>query len=297
MHQRMPIEVRCYTDPACPWSWGTEPQLRRLRWEFGDELRLISVMGGLARSYGPEYRDEEGAIGSGVGCFADLMSHWLQAAAATGMPTDPRLWTQNPIASTYPVCQAVKAAMEQGDEAAERYLRRAREALLVERRKLDHAEALVAEAGPAGLDTARFRIDLASNASIEAFAADLDEVRAIPDAARAADAVRRTEGRERISFPSLVFISEAGERHSVWGRQPYDAYRTAAVAAGASPHAPAHAPDAVSVIERFGRCATREVEEVTGRPRPLVEAELWEAAREWRLRPVPALTGTLWEAA
>ena len=38
-------------------------------------------------------------------------------------------------------------------------------------------EALVGEAGEAGLDVERFRIDLASHAIIEAFAADLEEVR------------------------------------------------------------------------------------------------------------------------
>jgi hypothetical protein len=51
------------------------------------------------------------------------------------------------------------------------------------------------------------------------------------------------------------------------------------------------------VIERLGRSATREIEEVTGRPRVVVEAELWALAREWRLKPVTALTGTLWERA
>jgi hypothetical protein len=260
-------------------------------------LRLVWVMGGLARSYDPDYRDEEGAIGSRLGCFADLMSHWLDAAAETGMPTDPRLWTQSPLASTYPVCQAVKAAAEQGSDAADSYLRRVREALHIERRKLDHAEALIAEAVPAGLDVERFRIDLTSHAIVEAFAADLDEVRAIPDDARAAGAVRRTEGRERLTFPSVVFIGADGERHGVWGRHAYDAYREAAIAAGASPAGADSPPDAMAVIGRFGRSATREVEELTGRPRPLVEAELWEAARDWRLRPVPALTGTLWELA
>ena len=50
-------------------------------------------------------------------------------------------------------------------------------------------------------------------------------------------------------------------------------------------------------MERFGRAATREVEALTGRPRPIVEAELWSLAREWRLRPVAVLTGTLWERA
>ena len=58
----MPVEVRYYTDPACPWSWGFEPMLRRLIWEFGDQLGFVWVMGGLARKYGPDYRDEEGGI-------------------------------------------------------------------------------------------------------------------------------------------------------------------------------------------------------------------------------------------
>ena len=70
--------------------------LRRLMWEFGDQLRFVWVMGGLARKYGPDYRDEEGGIGSGPDCFADLMAHWLDVGAETGMPIDPRLWTREP---------------------------------------------------------------------------------------------------------------------------------------------------------------------------------------------------------
>jgi putative protein-disulfide isomerase len=295
-HARMSVEVRYYSDPACSWSWGTEPKLRKLICEFAGELRFEWVMGGLARRYGSEYRDEEGGIGSGPGCFADLMAHWLDVTAETGMPCDPRLWTSNPISSTYPACMAVKAASEQGPEAGYRYLRRLREGLLVERRKLDHAEALIAEASPAGLDIDRFRIDLESNAITEAFAADLEEVRDVPDEARAAGTVRRTEGKERVAFPSAVFIGEDGRRHGVWGWQPYESYRDAALAAAAVPgnEAPLE-PEAA--VERFGRVATREVEALAERPRPLVEAELWALAKEWKLKPVPALTGTLWERA
>jgi putative protein-disulfide isomerase len=277
----MPAEVRYYTDPACPRSWANEPELRRLMSEFGAELRFTWVMGGLARRYGPEYRDADAGIGEGPDPFADLIAHWLEVTAESGMPIDPRLWRESPIASTYPACQAVEAAAEQGPDRAYAYLRRLREGLLTERRRLDHPEALLAEAGRAGLDAERFRIDLSSNA--------------IPDDAREAGAVAVTEGRERLALPSAVFVGDAGERRGVWRRQPYDAYREAAIACGAQPVV-ARPAEPLEVVERFGRVATREVEVITGRPRPVVEAELWSLAREWRLRAVPVLNGTMWEA-
>jgi putative protein-disulfide isomerase len=292
----MPVEARYYTDPACPWSWGSEPKLRRLIWEFGDGLRFTFVMGGLARSYGPAYRDWESGVGSGPDCFADLMAQWLEVTGESGMPTDPRIWTGNPIGSTYPACQAVKAAAEQGHEAAHRYLRRLREGLMTERKKLDHTEALVGEAGPAGLDVERFRIDLGSHAITEAFAADLDEVRNPPDEARDAGKVGETEGHDRVSFPSAVFRDGSGSETGVWGWQPYEAYRKAALAAGAE-LATSQLPDPVAAIERFGRCASRELEELTGRPGPVLRAELWGMARDWKLRPVGVLGGTFWELA
>jgi predicted DsbA family dithiol-disulfide isomerase len=30
----MTVQLRFYTDPACPWCWAAEPALRRLMWEF-----------------------------------------------------------------------------------------------------------------------------------------------------------------------------------------------------------------------------------------------------------------------
>ena len=291
-----PVEIRYLTDPACPWSWGSEPKLLRLRREFGEGLRIVRVMGGMARQYGPEYRDEEGSIGSGAGCFEDLIAHWLDIAEETGMPCDPRIWSQNPISSTYPACMAVKAAGEQGAELEGRYLRRVREGLMVERRKLDTAEALIAEAAPAGLDVERFRIDVHSEAIVEKFATDLDEVRTIPDEAREQGQAKKTEGIERLSFPSLVFIGAAGERHGVWGWSPYDAYREAALAAGAEPvdEVPLEPLDALS---RFERLATKELEALADRQGPPLEAELWKLASEWKVKPVSVLTGTLWEEA
>jgi predicted DsbA family dithiol-disulfide isomerase len=277
----MPVEVRYYTDPACPWSWGSEPKLRRLMWEFRDGLRFSWVMGGLARTYG---RDD---------LFGE-MATWLDASAESGMPIDARLWTRNPIASSYPGCLAVKAAAEQGPAAAYRYLRRLREGLMTERKKLDHPDALVGEAGPANLDTERFRIDLASNAITEAFAADIEAVRDPRNEARAQDKVGETMGQDRMSFPWALFRGEDGTERGVWGWSRYDAYREAAMAAGAAP-AQDLASDPTVLVQRFGRCTTRELEELTGKAGPVLRAELWSLARDWRLRPVSVLAGTFWE--
>jgi len=292
----VPVTVRYLTDPACPWSWGAEPELRALLWEFGDELRVEWVMGGLARAIGPDYRDSEGAIGAGSDPLADLTAQWLEVAATTGMPIDPRLWSEAPIASTYPAGQAVKAASEQGPGPAGAYLRALREGLMVGRRKLDHVAALIDVAREAGLDVERFRIDLGSHAITEAFAADLDEVRDVPEPAREAGQVRTTEGRERVSLPSAVFVGEDGAREAVWGRPPAGALREAALAAGAMSQRPER-PAPLQALEAFGRCATRELEVLSGLARPVLLAELWGAAREWRVRAEPALTGTLWELA
>ena len=282
----MTVQVRFYTDPACPWSWAGEPATRRLMWEFEGELEFVWVMGGLTRSY--EHAN-----------LLDVVSQWLVDAAEGGMPCDPRIWTENPLASTYPACQAAKAAAEQGPQAAYRYLRTLREGIMFERRKLDHADVLIDAAGRAGIDRPRFEVDLRSHAITEAFGSDLDQVRDPPEEAREAGAIHRSsKGRERISFPSALLIGEDGSRHGAWGNDAVDAdkMREAARAAGAK-QVNEGSLEPLDAIARFGRCATREIEVLTGRPRPVVEAELWALARDWKLKPVPALTGTVWERA
>jgi predicted DsbA family dithiol-disulfide isomerase len=282
----MTVQVRFYTDPACPWSWAAEPALRRLMWEFDGELEFAWVMGGLARSY------ERANL-------LEVVSQWLEDAASGGMPCDPRIWTQNPLDSTYPGCQAVKAATEQGWQASYRYLRTLREGIMFERRKLDHADALIDAAGRAGIDRGRFEVDLRSHAITEAFGADLDEVRNPPDEARESGAIHRSsKGRERISFPSALFIGADGRRQGAWGNDSVDLekMREAAWAAGAK-QVNEGGLEPLDAIRRFGRCASREIEVLSDRPAPVVEAELWTLARDWKLRPVSALTGTIWEAA
>ena len=230
--------------------------------EFAEELDITYVMGGLAR----EFVDPAG-----------LVMSWLGHSAESGMPVDPRIWADGGAPrSSYPACIAVKAAAEQGREAEARYLRVLREGFMCGRRKLDGPEALVDEARRAELDGERFRIDLESNATLEAFGSDLEDSR-------------------RLQLPALRLVGEDGERW-VGGDQSYEDWRAAAVALGATPRESPW-PDVPGALRRFGRMATAELEAVCDLPGPRAGAEAWRLASEWRVKRVPVLAGELWEPA
>jgi Thioredoxin len=255
--------------------------------EFGDQVEISYVMGGLAREFEAD--------------LSSLVITWLDHAAESGMPLDPRVWHSDCVRSTYPACIAVRAAAEQGRAAVERYLRALREGFMCHGRKLDGPEALVAEARHTRLDLQRFRIDLESNAILEAFGNDLEESRTIPDAAR--EAGLATEGShgsevERLAFPALRFVPEdgAGEERWVGGGNSYEDWRETAIGLGAIPSADPH-PDVGAALRRFHSMATVELEAVCDLPGPRAGAEAWRLASEWRLRRVPVLSGELWELA
>jgi predicted DsbA family dithiol-disulfide isomerase len=248
--------------------------------EFANSLSWTYVMGGLAREFDPQaVRTEQ-------------VGEWLDVADKSGMPFDPRLWTEGPISSTFPACMAVKAAAEQASDAGYGYLRSLREGLMCFRRKLDTTEALVEEARRVKLDVERFRIDLGSHAIVEAFGADLETTRTVSDAARQRGGTTMGQGGERLVFPTLVF----GGSHAVYGPSPYEDYREAALAAGAEP-AGGDPPGVLDALKRCGRMATAEVIEVCELPEPRAAAELWQLASDWKLRPLRVLTGHLWELA
>jgi predicted DsbA family dithiol-disulfide isomerase len=273
----MPARARCYTDPACSTSWAAEPKRRALLVEFGNDLAFTYVMGGLARDYEDDHSDASAGAAAGR-IYETLLLGWLDQAAESRMPMDPRIWAEGPIRTSYPACMAVKAAAEQGADATSRYLRAVREGLMCFRRKLDSTEPLVEVAREAGLDVRRFRLDLESNAIVEAFGADLEEARA-----------------DGAPLPWIRFDGHAGSAR-VRGDAPYEEWRAAALSAGAEPSGDPR-PDALGALSRFGRMATVEVEAACDRSNQAAEAELWQLAAEGRARPLRVLTGVLWDPA
>jgi putative protein-disulfide isomerase len=251
----MGVAVHYFTDPACPISWGYEPRVRKLMVEFGDSLDWQLVMGGLGRDYKGH---EKGAL-----------IRWVEDAAEIEMPMDPLLWKDSPISSSYPACIAVKAAAEQGADAAVRYLRVLREGLLCFRRKLDALEPFVEEARRAGLDVERFRVDATSHAMVEAFGADLELTRQVPAGSPRED---------RVPFPTL----RIGDQW-FFGRVPYADLRAAALGGGAL----VQASESLSVdaaFARFERLSAEEVAVLCDLAGPLSWASLWRLAAEWKVR-------------
>ena len=253
--------------------------------EFGEELEITYVMGGLAREFEAD--------------LSPLVIAWLDHAAESGMPLDPRVWARDGVRSTYPACIAFRAAAEQGPAPAERYLRVLREGFMCHGRKLDGPEALATEARRAGLDVAA----LPHRPGVER---DPGGVRERPRGV-AHDPGRRAPGRarrrgqhgssvERLAFPALRFLGGGGEEHWVGGDHSYEEWRDAATAAGATPNAEPH-PDVAAALRRFESMATAELEAVCDLPGPRAGAEVWRLASEWRVRRVPVLGGELWELA
>lgn len=248
-------------------SWAIEPGLRRLQTEFGAEVQITYVMGGLARQY--------------EGDQSRVAREWLDASCESGMPVDPRPWnTPGAIGSTFPACMAFKAAQEQGTETAERYLRALREGILCRRRKLDDPAALVDEARTAGIDAERFRIDLKSNAIVEAFGADLQDT--------------RERGIEML--PVLLFSGDDGSEVRCEAGDRYEVWRRAVVRCGGQP-SDDQPPSVEQALARFGSLAAVEVAAVCDLPGPRAQAELWRLAVEWRVRAERFLTGELWSLA
>ena len=130
------------------------------------------------------------------------------------------------------------------------------------------------------MDAGRFRVDLGSHAIVEAFGADLELARSV------------AQDGGRTALPALQLANDRW----VVGAAPYDEWRAAALAAGATPTGEP-APGVEAALSRFGSMATAEVAAVCDLPGPRAEAELWRLATEWRVKPERVLTGVLWKTA
>ena len=88
------MEIRLFTDPACPFAFSAEPSRWRLRWHYGEQLTLAAD-------------DDRADAGAGGGGEAGRRAR-RACSAATGCRSTPRPYPRP--ASSEPACRAVVAA-------------------------------------------------------------------------------------------------------------------------------------------------------------------------------------------
>lgn len=254
------VDVIYYTDPLCSWSWAFEPVWRRLRYELGDQLAWRYRMGGMI----PDWRHYADPLND-VASPAHVGPQWLEVSRLSGMPIEPRIWHDDPPASSYPACLAVKAAELQGRGAGERYLRRAREAVMLEQRNIARRSVLLELAeelsGTGGRDAAG-----GEALDVEAFSRALDDGDAL--AALRAD-LQDVKYREIGRFPTLVVRGREARGVVIVGYRPYAVLLEAVrQVAGTSLAIGAPAPTAAKYAAFWrsvtGRLTAREIAAVCG---------------------------------
>ncbi len=122
-----PIRLIYFTDPICSSCWGIEPQLRKLKLEYGQDIAIEYRMGGLL----PDWSYNSG----GISKPSDVARHWDEVSQHYDMPIDGDVWLEDPLSSSYPPSIAFIAATLQDKEKAVRFLRRIREMVFLEKKK------------------------------------------------------------------------------------------------------------------------------------------------------------------
>jgi predicted DsbA family dithiol-disulfide isomerase len=221
-----------YTDPACPWAWGSEPKFRRLRAQLGQC--------GWRRVFGILFDEGEPPALDAAAEAAWYLEELREIAGHTGAPVPERLeWVS---ASSWPASLAAKAAEQQGPDVADAVLNRLRETTFIDGQPADTPRRVLdAVRGLDGLDVAALARAAASAEVLAAVRADWAETREPCAEVMNLAEPGRHPGRAkplgedpadgfRYALPTLIF-SGPGGRAVVPGWRPFEQYLDAARAA------------------------------------------------------------------
>jgi predicted DsbA family dithiol-disulfide isomerase len=259
------VEVIEFTDPGCPWCWGSEPTLRWLHQRYRDHVSWRRVFG--EQMDGPAGADAAEPP-------EEVRGRWLLMAEHTGAPITARLHRAH--ASTRVTALAAKAAERHGPEVADATLRGLREAFFVAGRPAD-APAPIAAAvdGTPGLDLTRRLDDLDAPAVQAALERDFEEARdphpyvlelAAPGSHPGV--AKLDNERVRYAFPTVIIRGPEGQR-VVPGWQPAAVYREAFEAVAPQlREVRDKALDPVQALERYRSLSDLDLELLTGRDEP-----------------------------
>lgn len=264
-----PVKLIYFTDPICSSCWGIEPQLRRLKLEYGADVEVEYHMGGLL----PDWSYNSG----GISKPSDVASHWDEASHHYQMPIDGDVWLEDPLHSSYPPSIAFKAAQLQDQAKAVVFLRALREMVFMKKKNITKWPVIEAAADEAGLDKAQLRRDFEGNAKTM-FEEDLQLARNM--------GVR--------GFPS-VFIAGADDKSVfVYGSRPYSEYEAGIRAVYAKAEKMPFASDWKSLFTHYPTLATQEFAVMSGTSFDAAGKELGQLLKDGRIRQLKSKNGPLW---
>jgi putative protein-disulfide isomerase len=141
-------ELIYFSDPMCSWCYGFSTVLRRLQQEWGKDLHISFILGGL-RPWEKDAMSQE---------MKEMVKHhWHQVASRTGQPFDYGFFNrQGFVYDTEPSCRAVVTVRELFPGAEADFLGRVQSAFYAQNRDTTDAHILADLAEEAGLDRAKF---------------------------------------------------------------------------------------------------------------------------------------------
>ncbi|MCX8534235.1 DsbA family protein [Chryseobacterium luquanense] len=197
-----PVKIIYFTDPICSSCWGIEPQLRKLKLEYGDNIEIDYRMGGLL----PDWSYSSG----GISKPSDVAHHWDEVSLHYEMPIDGDIWLEDPLDSSYPPSIAFKASQIQSKEKAALLMREMREMLFLNKKNIAKWEHIAKAAERVGLNVEQLKNDFEGQGKI-LFEEDLKLAKE--------NGVR--------GFPSISFMNDSGNKEMIYGTKPYPFYETA----------------------------------------------------------------------
>lgn len=264
-----PVKIIYFTDPICSSCWGIEPQLRRLKLEYGQDVEIDYHMGGLL----PDWSYNSG----GISKPSDVAHHWDEVSKYYNMPIDGDVWLEDPLASSYPPSIAFKAAQLQDQSKAIVFLRIIREMVFLEKRNITKWEHLASAATRAGLDTTRLKTDYEGQAKTD-FQKDLD---------LAKNMVVR-------GFPTLFITNAEGKQDMVYGFKPYASFENSLQQVFPKVRKTLYEKDWKSLFGKYPTLTSREFAELSDLSFAQGETLLEKLVKEDKLMKLVTKNGALW---
>lgn len=265
-----PVRIVYYTDPICSSCWGIEPQLRRLKLEYGDSFHMEYHMGGLL----PDWNYNSG----GISKPADVAHHWDEVSLHYDMPIDGDVWLEDPLDSSYPPSIAFKAAQMQDEKKAVSFLRILREMLFLEKKNITKWEFVELAANQAGLDSEQLKVAYEGSAKTE-FEADLKLAQQM--------GVR--------GFPSIYMMNEQGQQEFVYGSRPYENYESALLKVHEKAPRQSYDTSLEGLFSNFPTLTIKEYAVLSGRSRDQAMSELEVASQSGLLSKTETKNGDLYK--